>query len=440
VPDAEETSPYSQYRKIDAGGQGEVWECLDNNFESVAVKYLFLIGDEESQLADRRRFQREVTCQSSLDHPGILPVISIHLEGARPHFAMPLASGSLRQRIPLGASPAVGLPDDDVWTVFNEVLDAVGYAHSSGVIHRDLKPENILFFKGRAVLSDFGLGRRLFSDSTTLTMTNVGMGTFAYCAPEQLANAKEADSRADIFALGRILYEMLTGELAIVGMDLNKVPAKYRFIVNKATQPDPERRFQSVDDMQREFALLRDDASELMTPADRATRLITEIASGHAAKIDDLQRLVMENDGDLQLFIQVVPMVPESVLAQMALRDPEQYYSIMQVFDQFADGGFGFDFTDTIARFLVAAYRASNDQRVHQLIIARLLVLGATHNRWFVRDRFIEVVRGALAQPHYAPLVAAALRDNPWAVDFVSAHLNELSLPSVVRDALQAVA
>ena len=364
----------------------------------------------------------------------------MRLEGTSPHFAMPLASGSLRQRIPIGASPATGLPDDEVWTTFSEVLEAVDHAHSSGVIHRDLKPENILFYRERAVLSDFGLGRRLFSDSTTLTMTNVGMGTFAYCAPEQLANAKKADARADIFALGRILYEMLTGELAVVGMDLNKVPAKYRFIVNKATQPDPERRFQSVAEMQREFALLRDDASELMTPADRATRLITEIASGSVSKIDDLQRLVMENDGDLQLFVEVVPLMPESVLAQMALRDPEQYFGFMVVFDRFADGGFGFDFTDTIARFLVAAYRASNDQRVHQLIINRLLVLGASHNRWFVRDRFIEVVRGALTQPHYAPLVAAALRDNPWAVDFVSAHLNELSLPSVVRDALRPAA
>lgn len=431
---------YTRIQKINAGGQGEVWLCEAPDGTRVAVKYLHLVGTQEQQDADRRRFQREVTCQSSLDHPGVLPVLGIELMGAEPHFAMSLATGSLRDRLPLQTPTPHGLPEDDVWRVFTEVLEAVEHAHTGGVIHRDLKPENILFYQGRAVLSDFGLGRRLFSDSTTLTMTNVGMGTFAYCAPEQLANAKEADERADIFALGRILYEMLTGELAIVGMDLNKVPAKYRFIINKATQADPDRRFQSIADMQREVALLRDDASDLMTPADRATKLVAEIASGGVDKIDAFARLVMENDGDLQLFVQVVPMIPEAVLTQMAIRDPEQYWSFIQVFDRFADGGFGFDFTDTIARFLVAAYRASNDQRVHQLIISRLLVLGASHNRWFVRDRFIEVVRSALAQPHYAPLVAEALRENTWAVDFVRAHLRELSLPTVVRQALEAAA
>lgn len=431
---------YTRVRKINGGGQGEVWLCTDPDGQEVAVKYLYLVGSAEQQAADRRRFQREVTCQSSLDHAGVLPVLGMELTESQPHFAMALATGSLRDCLPVGANPSWGLPDDEVWTVFSEILEAVQHAHTSGVVHRDLKPENVLFYQGRAVLSDFGLGRRLFSESTTLTMTNVGMGTFAYCAPEQLANAKEADERADIFALGRILYEMLTGELAITGMDLAKVPAKYRFIINKATQMDVDRRFQSVAEMQREVALLRDDGNDLMAPADRATKLVGEIASGSIEKIDSFARLVMENDGDLQLFVQVIPMVPESVLAQMAIRDPDQYFSLMQVFDRFADGSFGFDFTDTIARFLIAAYRASNDQRVHELIINRLLILGASHNRWYVRDQFIEVVRSALAQSHYAPLVVEALRRSPWAIDFVRVQLSELSLPTIVREALRPAA
>ncbi|TCL72516.1 MULTISPECIES: serine/threonine-protein kinase [unclassified Curtobacterium] len=429
-------SRYTRATRIDGGGQGEVWLGRDEVGNPVAIKYLNLVGNDSQQAEERRRFQREVTCQASLDHPQVLPILGSELGGAQPHFAMPLAEGSLRGRLAPGAG--IGIPEPEALRMFQLILEGVEHAHLAGVIHRDLKPENILILEGRPVLSDFGLGRRLYSDSTTLTMTNVGMGTFAYSAPEQFNNAKEADQRSDVFALGRIFYEMLSGQMSITGQDLERVPGQYRFIINKATQIDPERRFATVGEMLREVALLGREPGSLLSPAEQAISLVEAIASGDIELVDEFARLVLEKSDDLQLFIQVVPKVPESVLAQLATRDAELFHQVMLAFDGFADGSFGFDFTDNIAVFLLAAYRASADMRVHGLVINRLLVLGASHNRWFVRDRFIDAVRLALRDAAHAPVVAAVLRDNAWALDFVREPLRQLSLPRVVEEVLAA--
>jgi len=427
---------YTRETRLDGGGQGEVWLGHDEGGARVAIKYLNLGGNESQQAEERRRFQREVTCQASLDHPRVLPILGSDLAGSQPHFAMPVADGSLRGRLVPGQTALMAEPE--ALRVFQLILEGVEHAHQAGVIHRDIKPENILMIDGDPVISDFGLGRRLFSESTTLTMTNVGMGTFAYSAPEQFSNAKDANERSDIFALGRVFYEMLSGEMAITGLDLDKVPGQYRFIINKATQMDPERRFASVGEMLREVALLGREPGSLLSPAEQAITLIEAIASGEPELVDEFARLVIEHGDDLQLFIQVVPKIPESVLAQLATRDAELYHQVMLAFDRFADGSFGFSFTDNIAVFLLAAYRACSDIRIHGLVINRLLVLGAGHNRWFVRDRFVDAVRLALQDAAHAPVVAAALRENVWAIEFVRESLRQLSLPRVIEEVLAA--
>ncbi len=426
---------FTRVRRINAGGQGEVWVGVAPDGYEVAMKYLLLNGNEAQKAEDLRRFEREITCQSSLTHEGVLPILGMDISSAEPHFIMPLADGSLRDML---SSNPHGFAQDVAVAMFIDVLEAVDYAHKEGVLHRDIKPENILVMDGRVKLSDFGLGRRMYSDSTTLTVTNAAMGTFAYSAPEQFSDAHSADVRADVYALGRVFYEMLTGRMALHGIDLDAIPAQYRFLINKATQQDPDRRFDSVTEMLREVSLLGNEPDDLLAPAERVTSLMSQIAAGDVTKLSELGRVLIENGDDLLLYTQVLPNAPEPVISKLAMLDPDQFLNIIARFDRYADGGFPWDHTDTLASFLAAVYRSTSDFRVHELVIERLLVLGYTHNRWYVRGRFIAVVEDALRKPEYAPVVAGVLRRNPDAVEFVRESLLELSLPAVVADALAA--
>jgi serine/threonine protein kinase len=428
-------SNFIRRRRLNAGGQGEVWVGQAPDGSEVAMKYLLLNGNDAQREEDLRRFQREITCQSSLSHDGVLPILAMDVLSAEPHFVMPLADGSLRDL--LGTNP-VGLEESNAVDMFASVLEAVDYAHKEGVIHRDLKPENILLINGTPVLSDFGLGRRMFSDSTTLTVTHAAMGTFAYSAPEQFTDAHNVDVRADVFALGRIFYEMLTGELAFHGIDLDAVPAQFRFLINKATQRDADRRFESVAEMLREMKVLGDGPQDLLAPAERATALMSEVAAGELDRVSELGRIFLENGDDPLLYTQTLPAMPQSVIAQLATKEPDQFFEVIRRFDQYADGSFPWDHTDTLAIFLFAVYQSTSDFRVHGLVLERLLVLGYSHNRWFVRNRFVAAVGDALKRPENAPLVAEVLRNHPETHAFVRGSLLDLSLPTIVAEAVAA--
>src|SRR5262249_49932146 len=132
--------------------------------------------------------------------------------------------------------------------VFPGIAAGVSYSHGNGVIHRDLKPQNVLFVRDGnrkliPAVADFGLGRFTDRDSTTLTLSSVSMGTFEYMPPEQLrGDSKHVDHRGDIYSLGKILYEILTGDLPFPGIDLPKVPASFVYIVERATALRPEDR------------------------------------------------------------------------------------------------------------------------------------------------------------------------------------------------------
>lgn len=124
-------------------------------------------------------------------------------------FAMPIATGNLRPRLGQTASD-----HELAFSYFEQILAAIEHAHQNGIVHRDLKPENVLFLAGLfddyPVISDFGLGRLLDRDTTTLTQAGGLFVTFGYAAPEQYSDAPNADARSDIYSLGVLLREMLT--------------------------------------------------------------------------------------------------------------------------------------------------------------------------------------------------------------------------------------
>jgi hypothetical protein len=426
---------YKKIARIDGGGQGEVWRSTGDDGSTVAIKFMHLAGSQEEQDEDRRRFKREITCQSSLSHRGVMPVLGSNLSATPPFMIMPVADESLRGVLNRSAS---GLAEGEAVGLFEQILEAVAYAHGEGVIHRDLKPENVLLLNGAPLLADFGLGRRLYSGSTVLTVKGLGWGSHGYSAPEQFSDLHSAEASADVYALGCILYEMFTGRQAALGVDLLQVPASYRYVIMTATQKDPAKRFASANEMLREISILTNGPEALLAPGDRARALIQQIAAGDGTNAQELIRVLIDNSEDVQLYMTVFVQTPETVLAVLAQAHGSEYKEIVRIFDGYADGGHPWSFTDTLASFLRAVYNASTDIEVHTIVMTRLLILGYQHNRWYVRDVFVEVVTTALRQPMYAPIVAGILRANPDPIDFVREPLQKVSLPAVIANVLAA--
>jgi serine/threonine protein kinase len=232
-------------KQIGAGGFSVVYEAILPNLGRVALKELV------SRLPDDVvRFRREVQYQLQLHHANIVPVLAYELDTNPLWFAMPLASSNLDREISR-------VQADRAWahSIFRQIMAGVAHAHRYHVIHRDLKPENILLYDGDVVsITDFGLGKLLDTSATMLTQTGQAFGSLAYIAPEQLEDTKSADERADIYALGKLLYKMLTDDVhPLLEIDPNRVEPKYRDLLLKCTAAAPDDRYQTVDELCEAF-------------------------------------------------------------------------------------------------------------------------------------------------------------------------------------------
>jgi serine/threonine-protein kinase len=179
----------------------------------VAVK---ILRPQVATVVGEKRFQREIEILSQLDHPNILPLLDHGaLQRVSLFLVTPYILGeNLGQRIKREKQ----LPLDDVISIAREVASALDFAHARGVIHRDIKPANILLSDGRVVVADFGISRAMaVEESTQITRTGVALGTPEYMSPEQILGVTALDARSDVYALGCVVYEMLTGTPPFTG-------------------------------------------------------------------------------------------------------------------------------------------------------------------------------------------------------------------------------
>jgi hypothetical protein len=277
LPVGTKLGPYEIQAPLGAGGMGEVYRARDTRLDrTVAVKILpsHLSSDPDA----RQRFEREAKIISSLNHPHICVLHDVgHQEGIN-YLVMECVEGeTLARRLEKGA-----LPLEQVMKLGAQIADALDKAHRSGVIHRDLKPGNVMLTSSGAKLLDFGLAkptapladsdtRTAAKESTPVTAQGTVVGTFQYMSPEQV-EGKELDGRSDIFSLGSVLYEMLTGRRAFQGQSqlsvasaiLEKEPAPISSIkpmtppsldrcVRRCLAKDPEQRWQSAGDLADEL-------------------------------------------------------------------------------------------------------------------------------------------------------------------------------------------
>ena len=279
--------PYKIGASLGAGGMGEVYRALDTRLDrTVAIKVL------PEQLSNdpvrKQRFEREAKTISSLNHPHICALYDVGHQDGIDYLVMECVEGeTLAKRLEKGP-----LPLEQVLKYGMQIADALDKAHRSGIVHRDLKPANIMLPPTGAKLLDFGLAKPAVMLATLATMTAAApqhspvteegaiIGTFQYMSPEQV-EGKELDARSDIFSLGAVLYEMLTGkrafdgksQLSVASAILEKEPAPIR--VTKPTTPpifdhtirrclakNPEERWQSASDIKGELLWISQSSDE----------------------------------------------------------------------------------------------------------------------------------------------------------------------------------
>ena len=200
---------YTLERELGGGGMSRVFLARDNTLgRQVVIK---ILPPEMAAAVSSQRFRREVQLAANLQHPHIVPLLSAGETNGLPYFTMPYVKGeSLKAHL-----LKVGeLPLSEAIRILREVASALAYAHENNVVHRDIKPDNVLISGDSAVVTDFGVAKALSASSDAssgLTSMGVALGTPAYMAPEQATADPHLDHRADIYALGIMAYEMITG-------------------------------------------------------------------------------------------------------------------------------------------------------------------------------------------------------------------------------------
>jgi Tol biopolymer transport system component len=214
---------YRVERELGMGGMATVYLAHDLRHDrKVALKVL---RPELSAILGADRFLAEIKTTANLQHPHILPLHDSGEAGGMVFYVMPFIEGqSLRDRL----NQEKQLPVDEAVRIGREVAEALDYAHRHGVIHRDIKPENILLHDGRALVADFGIALAVSRTDGSHRMTETGMslGTPFYMSPEQAMGERDITARSDIYALGCVLYEMLTGEPPFTGPSAQAIIAR----------------------------------------------------------------------------------------------------------------------------------------------------------------------------------------------------------------------
>ena len=251
---------------IGRGGMGAVYKARQKNLDRlVALKILPPEIGRESAFAER--FAREAQAMARLSHPHIVPVHDFGQRQGLYFFVMEYIDGlNLRQLMASGnVSPKEAL------AIVPQICDALQFAHDQGIVHRDIKPENILLDRrGQVKIADFGLAKLTGRTGDAAAVTEKVMGTPHYMAPEQVEHPKEVDHRADIYSLGVVFYQMLTGELPLGEFEppSRKVVIDVRLdeVVLRALEREPSRRYQQVSEVRTQVETIAGSRAPGLSP------------------------------------------------------------------------------------------------------------------------------------------------------------------------------
>lgn len=420
---------------IGSGGFAEVVEATrEDNGSLWAVKHLKHPFDD----SDKKRFIREVKLLSQLNHMHIVKIVGMNLDDDPPWFVMPKAKGSL--------SDYITFADDELLLkFFREASFGIAYAHQNGILHRDIKPENVLIFQDEnsppyAAVSDFGLGRHLVRESTIVTPARAGMGTPGYMAPEQWRDARNADGRADIYSIGKLLYHIVTGNDPMTSR-MASVPSKFLYVIRKSTAEEPEDRFKSVEKFIEALDLTTTRTTDLEPPLQAILSLSNELAGAiriQPSKIELLAKLLCDNVNEYQVLTAALPKIPEPPLGSLINDQIDLFRPVFEAYDKQVSEDLAFEYCDTVANFYRRIYFLTNDYGIRSIIVRRLPLLAFRHNRWHVGHVFAEII----SQTREADLIMEVREiflEQPDIARWCAPYLEEPSIPTIIKELIDAL-
>jgi len=255
----EKIGKYDITGMLGKGAMGIVYKALDPDINrEVAIKIIRfdLVSEESDKEEVMERFMREAQAAGKLTHPNIITIYDVGREGDMTYIVMQYIKGRSLQKM---VSSGEKISTQEVIQLMDQLCSALDYAHNNGIVHRDIKPANILMDKeGKPFIVDFGVAR---IETSTLTEAGTTIGTPSYMSPEQVMG-KKVDRRSDIFSLGSILYELLTGRRAFLAQSITTViykiineeppalsevkkglPGSFEQVISKALAKDPDDRY-----------------------------------------------------------------------------------------------------------------------------------------------------------------------------------------------------
>jgi eukaryotic-like serine/threonine-protein kinase len=388
---------YELVRELGRGGMGAVIRAKRlSDGVHVALKVCHVVGDPDTT----RRFQREVRIMQSIDHPHVVKILDADLTDTTPYFVMPLAQNTLDDELTQFSTDV-----DAALDAFQQVCLGVQAIHQARAVHRDIKPANCLRSEDDSVaVSDMGLARFEVRDTTTLTSTNVSIGTVHFMAPEQFrpGGSRDADFRTDVCQLGKTLYCMLTGASPLL-MDMSAIPQGIRHIIARATRTDPIDRYQTVAELMDAIDVYR--RSQLPSANPRAlfdtclNQLKPLIAIGQF-DIDQTRKLLETLDhiwqADGVAGLTAFDEIPDTLWPIISARLPNELLTILRHYVpkiEVDGGSFGFSYAEVVARKMRAIFETTTNADIRTMALEATLMAAAINHRFAAMEVFNRMLR-----------------------------------------------
>ncbi|PZD64807.1 hypothetical protein ARC310_07840 [Pantoea ananatis] len=386
--------------RIGNGGFGNVDHVMDEQNNSFARKTFSINQPLPAELRDnvQKRFIREANVQFGFRHKNIVPVSLRELAANPPYFLMPLASSSLDKDIKNNRNL-----NGKFITAIMDILSGLEELHSMGIYHRDLKPQNVLRFEDSSgsfyAISDFGLMSIKDTQLSALTQTGMRMGSDYYTAPEIVADLRRASPASDIYSVGCILHDFVGTGDRIPCNEINDDASAYADIIRACTRRDPARRFSNVAALRD--AILSIDPKTVTVFNAEITDFITYLSDDKPINEEIWRSIISyveDNFGtdEVKTLLHKIDLnkIKEIVLLNnsLAARLGEKYAAWV------ANDSFYFEQCDGICNRLCEFLNVADLTCQSETIIA-LLLMGTSHNRWYVERRFVAVAGPTLPPP-----------------------------------------